>query len=276
MDWTKRLDDLEFKLEMAGDSFFSICQTIEKHDDKLKGDNIKCCLNKKSNSMSCRNNLLYGGQMTSCLSDSSTASQYCDDLPDNLSSPTDLESRIALLEAKQDATGSSLDIVCESIESISNQHCCVNGVAGKLNCFPSSDAMLFGIDISTGGLCDRSGVNSYGFCLTDGLINSLDINNIESRISVLELKSSNIRYTFDSLCSLLDETPIEVASMNRQQCCFNEKINKLNCLDTLSGSSLNINFNEPDGTCDPGNHELCKGNPNILNHIINNFLNNIA
>ena len=278
MDWTKRLDNLEFKLKMAGDSFSSICRTIEKHDDNIKGDYYKCCLNKNSNSMSCTPNSmvgLLGGQMISCLADSSVASVLCDDLPDDLSSPTDLESRIALLEAKQDATGSSLDVVCESIESISDQHCCVNGVAGKLTCGQSTFANLMGIDTSTGGLCDRSG-QSY-LCETDASISSLDMNDIESRISVLETKSSNIGDTFNSLCNLLDETQIDDPSMmNLQQCCFNENIHMLNCLDMPSMNSMSITFNEPFGKCDLGNHEACKGNPKILNLIFNIFLNIIS
>ena len=275
MNWTKRLDDLEFKLEMAGESFYSVCQTIEKYDDNLAGDNIKCCLNKKSNSMSCMAHhaiAMFPEQMTSCLIDTSVASIFCDDLPNVSSSPNDLESRIALLEAKQDATGSSLDIVCESIESISDQHCCVNGVAGKLTCIQSTLAITVGIDTSTGGLCDRSG-QSY-LCETDASINSLDMNDIESRISVLETKSSNIRDTFYSLCSLLDETQIDDPSMmNLQQCCFNENINMLNCLDMPSMNLMNITFNEPFGKCDLGNHESCKGNSNILNLIFYSFLN---
>ena len=105
--------DLELKSEMTGESLSVLCSTIESHDNSNSNE-VKCCMNKKSNNLNCLNStsiLPSSPPFVSCLTSVSTENSFCPGLPQEFSVEGDIESRIAVLELKANDTGKSFKFV---------------------------------------------------------------------------------------------------------------------------------------------------------------------
>ena len=297
--WEKRVMDLELKSEMTGESLSVLCSTIENNDNSYTNE-VECCMNKKSNHLNCLNSTSFsqGSSFTppfvSCLTSASTENSFCPGLPPEVSLENDIETRITILESKANATSRSFKSVCQVIEDLADQECCLNTDVNKMLCAPAPEnytdiygdyeesiyyghgSILTNIVVSgcderkensscSGGYLNKSGPYQkdwQGFDYPSYLgdythfveyLEDLDMNDIETRISILEMKSVNERDTFRSLCTILENIQLPF----QQECCFNENTNRLNCLNDNIAVSANFIFES--GKCDKSYHKLCEG-----------------